>query len=167
MHLAAFVTTAMDYRIQLKRREQQETLQSHWLAPVSINNRGPFLFAVEPSRYRTLVTARIVEDLGVAVDELPNALANSDNLAYPLLRLQSFAVGSAILNDFEIVVWGWPAISVQTLAEMEPDTLYPLGNDPLTPITSIMECRGVLGSDFLRHFKVCFDFSTETLVLQR
>jgi hypothetical protein len=105
--------------------------------------------------------------LGVAVDELPNALAISGKLAYPLLRLQSVAVDGAVLNDFEIVVWGWPAIPLETRAKMESNTIYPLGNHPSSAIDSIMECRGVLGSDFLRHFKACFDFSTDTLILQR
>jgi len=157
----------MEHRIPLTRREQQETLQSHWLVPVSINNRGPFAFAVEPSRYRTLVSARTVETLGVTVDDLPTALTISDKLSYPLLRLQSVAVGSAVLNDFEVVVWGRPTIPPELLASIGEDTLYPLGNHPTSAVDSILECRGVLGSDFLRHFKVSFDFAIETLVLER
>lgn len=157
----------MVHRIQLKRREQQETLQSHWLVPVFINKRGPFLFAVEPSRSRTVVSASTIEGLGVAVDKQSNKLAISGKLAYPLVQLQSVAVGDAVLNDFEVVVWGRAAIPTELLAEMHEDVLYPLGKHPLSAVDSILECRGVLGLDFLRHFKVSLDFAAETLALEQ
>ena len=149
----------MEHYIQLTRKELRESLQVHWLLPVSLNGLGPFMFAVEPSRYRTLVTARIIETLGVAIDALPNALPISEKLAFPLLRLHSVEVGNAVLNDFEVVVWGWPVIPPELLATYDESTLYPLGNFPPTPVESILECRGVLGFDFLRHFRVTFDFS--------
>jgi hypothetical protein len=53
----------MEHRIHLTRREQKDTLQSHWLAPVSINGRSPFSFSVESSRVRTLVSVRTIEGL--------------------------------------------------------------------------------------------------------
>ncbi len=154
----------MEHRIPLERREQQETLQSHWLAPVSINSRGPFLFAVEASRSRTLISARTVESLGIDVDER-KAITVSDKLVYPLVRVRSVAVGSAVLNDFEVVVWGRPVIPPEVMGKKD-DLLYTLGTHPRSAVDSIMECRGVVGSDFLRHFKVSFDFASGVLVLE-
>ena len=157
----------MEYRIHLTRREQRDTLQAHWLAPVSINGRSPFPFSVEPSRARTLVSARTIEGLGVVVDDLPSSLAISEKLSYPLLRLDSIAVGSAVVNDFEVVVWGASVIPPEIMASLDENTIYPLGNHPSSAIEAIMECRGVLGADFLHNFKVSFEFAAETLVLER
>jgi len=106
----------MEHRIHFTRREQQNTLQSHLLVPVSINGRSPFPFCVEPSRSRTLVSARTIEAIGISVDDSSSVLTISERLAYPLLRLDSVAVGGAILNNFEVVVWGSPAIPPEILA---------------------------------------------------
>jgi len=157
----------MEHRIHFTQREQQDTLQSHLLVPVSMNGRSPFSFSVEPSRARTLVSARTIESLGVAADDHPSTLAISEKLSYPLLRLNSLAVGSAVMNDFEVVVWGIPVIPPEILASLDENTIYPLGNHPSSAIDAIMECRGVLGADFLHNFKVSFDFAAETLMLER
>jgi hypothetical protein len=50
---------------------------------------------------------------------------------------------------------------------LDEDKLYPLGNHPPSAIEGIIECRGVLGADFLRNFTVSLDFVAETLVLER
>ena len=156
----------MEHRIHFTRREQQNTLQSHLLVPVSINGRSPLPFCVEPSRSRTLVSARTIEAIGISVDDSSSVLTISERLAYPLLRLDSVAVGSAILNNFDVVVWGSPAIPPEILANLDEDKLYPLGNHPPSAIEGIIECRGILGTDFFRNFTISLDFVAETLVLQ-
>jgi hypothetical protein len=65
------------------------------------------------------------------VDELSSALTISGKLAYPLLRLDSIIVGSAVMNDFEVVVWGRPIIPPEILAILDGDTLHPSGNSPI------------------------------------
>jgi hypothetical protein len=105
--------------------------------------------------------------MGISVDDSSSTLTISERLAYPLLRLDSLAVGSAILNNFEVVVWGSPAIPHEILANLDEDRLYPLGNHPPSAIEAIIECRGVLGVDFLRNFTVSLDFVAETLMLER
>jgi hypothetical protein len=70
----------------------------HLLVPVSINGHSPFPFAVEPSRSRTLVSARTIETLGLTVDDSSPTLAISGKLAYPLLHLDSVAAGTAVLK---------------------------------------------------------------------
>jgi Aspartyl protease len=157
----------MEHRIHFTRREQQNTLQSHLLVPVSINGRSPFPFCVEPSRSRTLVSARTIETVGLAVEDSPSTLTISERQAYPLLRLESLAVGSAVLNNFEVVVWGSPVIPPEMLANLDEEKLYHLGKSPATPIEAVIECRGVLGADFLRNFRVSLDFVGETLGLER
>lgn len=157
----------MEHRIQFTRRDQQNTLQSHLLVPVSINGHSPFPFAVEPSRSRTLVSARTIETLGLSVDDSSPTVAISEKLAYPVLRVDSIAAGSAVLNNFEVVVWGSPVIPFEILANLDEDKLYHLGNQPASAIEAIIECRGVLGADFLRNFTVSLDFVGETLVLER
>lgn len=156
----------MEHRIYFTRREQQNTLQSHLLVPVSINGRSPFPFCVEPSRSRTLVSARTIETVGLAVDDSSSTLTISERLVYPLLRLESLAVGSAVLNNFEVVVWGNSVIPPEILSNLDEEKLYHLGKLPATPIEAVIECRGVLGSDFLRNFTVSLDFGDETLMLE-
>jgi hypothetical protein len=104
--------------------------------------------------------------MGLSVDDSTSTLAISERLAYPLLRLDSVAVGSAVLNNFEVVVWGSPAIPPEILAHLD-ERLYPLGNHPSSAIEAIIECRGVLGADFLGNFTVSLDFVAEMLVLER
>src|SRR5262249_35032438 len=103
------------------------TLQTHLLVPVSINGHSSFPFAIEASRSRTLVSARPIETLGLTVDDSSPTLAISGELAYPLLRVGSVATGSAVLTNFEVVVWGSPTISPEILANSKEGMLYPLG----------------------------------------
>ena len=90
--------------------------------------------------------------MGISVDDSSSTLTISERLAYPLLRLDSLAVGSAILNNFEVVVWGSPSIPPEILANLDEDKLYPLGNHPPSAIDGLIECRGVLGADFFAEF---------------
>ena len=156
----------IQHRIHFMRREQQNTLQTHLLVPVSINGHSPFPFAIEPSRSRTLVSARTIEALGHTVGDSPPTLVISGKLAYPLLRVDSIAAGSAVLTDFEVVVWGSPVIPPDILANSKERTLSPLGTHPTSAIDAVIECRGILGADFLHNFTVSLDFNAENLVLE-
>jgi hypothetical protein len=157
----------VEHRIHFTRREQHNTLQSHLLVPVSLNGRSGFLFSVEPSRSRTLVSARTIETLGVSVVDPPSTVTISEKLVYPLVQLESIGVSTAELNSFEVVVWGRPVIPPEILANQQEDRLYHLGYNPQSAIDSVIECRGVLGADFLRNFTLTLDLRTDTLVLER
>jgi hypothetical protein len=156
----------MEHRIHFTRREQHDTLQSHLLVPVSMNGRSGFLFSVEPARSKTLVSARTIETLGINVDDSSSRVTISEKLAYPIVRLDSIGVATATVNAFDVVVWGRPVIPAEILADNEEGLLYHLGYNPPSAITSVIECRGVLGADFLRKFKVSLDFRTDTMVLE-
>ena len=153
-------------KIPMKRREQLDTLQTHWLVPVSLNGQGPFLFALDTSRSRTLVSARTLEAVGFTVDwrdESDSSVSISDKLLYPTLRLQSIAIGDAVVSNFDVVAWGSPVIPKKILEEMREDAMYPLGELPITAIESVLECRGVIGIDYLSRFRVSLDFAAETV----
>ncbi len=160
-------------KIPLLHREQPDSLQSHLLVPVSLNEQGPFQFAIEVSRSKTLVSARTMEhlgfrfELGMKPEERPRGLAVSDKTEFPLVRLTSICVGDAVVRDFEVVVWGAPIIDDEMLKTMQPNRFYPMGPHPPTPIDSVLECRGVLGADFMRHFRFSFDLQAGVLVLER
>ena len=80
-------------------------------------------------------------------------------VAYPLLRLDSGRCRRRVLNNFEVVVWGIPAIPPEILANLHEDRLYRLGNHPSSAIAmQITECRGVLGADFLWNCTVLAGF---------
>lgn len=155
----------MEHRIHFARREQHDTLQSHLLVPVSVNGRSGFMFSVEPTRSKTLVSARTFETLGINVDHSPFSVRISEKLVYPIVRLDSIGVATATVRDFDVVVWGSPVIPEELLANHE-ERLHFLGYNPPTAITSVIECRGVLGADFLRNFKVSLDFSSDMMLLE-
>ena len=159
----------MQHHIHFKRRDQQNTLQTHLLVPVSMNGRSGFLFSVEPTRSKTLVSARTIETLGINVDDSTSQVKISEKLVYPIVRLESIGVATATVNAFEVVVWGSPMIPPEILANdlvNDEEGFYFLGYDPPSTITSVMECRGVLGADFLGQFKVSLDFGTDMIVLE-
>jgi len=153
--------------IPLTRREQSDRLQTHWLVPVLMNGRGPFRFAVEVTRTKTLVAASTFEDMGIDLEQVSSTVVISEKLQFPLVRVKSLAVGEAILNDFEVVAWGHPRIP-RELLENRPEGLYGLGGGvlPVSAIATVLECRGVLGLDFLSRFRVSFDFTGAILRLE-
>jgi hypothetical protein len=104
--------------------------------------------------------------LGLGVDDSSSALAISEKLAFPVLRVNSIATGNAVLNHFEVVVWGSPVIPQEIMPNLKEEGLYQLGNLPRTAIEAVIECRGILGADFLRNFVVSLDFRTENLILE-
>ena len=154
----------VEHRIHFTRREQRNTFQSHLLVPVSMNGRSGFLFSVEPTRSKTLVSARTIETLGINVDDSLFSVTISEKLVYPIVRLKSIGVATATVSDFDVVVWGSPVIPAEILANQD-EGLYYLGEFPPSAITSVTECRGVLGGDFLGRFKLSLDFHTDMMVL--
>jgi len=89
----------------------------------------------------------------------------SEKLVYPIVPLESIAIAAAVLRNFEVVVWGSPVIPPEILASHE-DRMFHLGYNPPTAIDSVIECRGVLGADFLGKFRISFDFHADVLVLE-
>ncbi len=132
-----------------------------------MNGSPGFLFSVEPTRSKTLVSARTIETLGINIDDFSSSVTISGKLVYPIVRLESIGVATATANDFDVVVWGRPVIPPEILANVQEDRLYHLGYNPQSAIDSVIECRGVLGADFLRNFTLTLDFHTDTLVLER
>ena len=109
--LAPEIHGALTPRLGFRGREDRGEQCAPWylvvrLVPVSINGRSPFPFCVEPSRSRTLVSARTIETVGLAVDDSSSTLTISERLAYPLLRLESLSAASAIEAIIECLSWG-------------------------------------------------------------
>ena len=119
---------------------------------------------------QTLVSARTIEALGINVDDSSSRVTISEKLVCPVVRLESIGIATATVNALDVVVWGRPLIQAEIRAN-EKDRLYQLGNgmpgdSPPSAITSVIECHGVLGVDFLRNFKLSLDFRTDTMVLE-
>jgi hypothetical protein len=96
--------------------------------------------------------------MGISVDDSSSTLTVSERLAYPVLGLHSLAVGTAILNNFEVVVWGRPVIPPEILANLDQEIFYPLGNHPPSAIEGIIECRSGLIKQVLlkKPCKLCY-----------
>ena len=156
----------MEHRIRFKRRDQQNTLQSHLLVPVSINGRSPFPSLWSRRAPEHLSRPEQLKTLGLSLDDSSPTLAISEKLAFSILRVDSIAVGGAVLNNFEVVVWGSAVVPQEIMANLKHNVLYPLGNLPASAIEAVIECRGILGADFLRNFALSFDFNTEDLILE-
>ena len=81
-----------------------------------MNGRSGFLFSVEPTRSKTLVSARTIETLGISIDASESSVTISEKLVYPIVRLESIGVATATLNNFDVLVWGPPVLPAEILA---------------------------------------------------
>jgi hypothetical protein len=159
--------------VQMKLSEQPDGLESQWLVPVMLNERGPFQFAIDIGQTRTLVSANTIENLGISLgfteDEVPKTLSVSPNILFPAVTLRSIGVGGAVVRDTEVIVWGRPVIPRELWDRIKGEEgLHHLGSSPLSKsaIEKILECQGVLGADFLARFRVTLDLAEETMVLE-
>jgi hypothetical protein len=129
---------------------------------------APFTFALDIDRDRTIVSDRTIRLLAIDPDHLPGTLKIQDRIEFPLLRLDRITVGPATLSDFEVIVWGAPRLAKDIGDELDRagDILLTIGQLPKSAIESVVECRGVLGLDFLTHFIAVTDFMSGSLSLQ-
>jgi clan AA aspartic protease (TIGR02281 family) len=109
--------------------------------PVTINGRSTFLFLLDTGASNTILSSTTANRLGIPKGRNMTMLTASGGLAVSVRTLESLEVADARLTDIEIAV-----------ADV--------------PLMQKLHVDGILGSDYLRRFKVTIDYDNEIVEIQ-
>ena len=114
------------------------------LVDVHANGRGPFQFAIDTGTSTTAITPELAKQLGVASSPIGPATTGGAQVEVRGGALQSFQLGGARIDNLDVVVADFFAmLSTAIGAKLD----------------------GIVGYNFLRHYKVSLDYPNETLSL--
>jgi predicted aspartyl protease len=114
------------------------------LVDVHANGRGPFQFAIDTGTSTSAITPELARALGVASSPMGAGTTGGASVAVTGGTLNSFQVGGARVDQMSVVVADFFAM----LSEVVGSKL-----------------DGIVGYNFLRQYKVAFDYPNETLSL--
>jgi predicted aspartyl protease len=114
------------------------------LVDVYANGRGPFQFAVDTGTSTSAITPELARELGVTSSPIGAATTGGAHVAVTAGTLASFQVGGARIENSSVVVADFFAM----LSEVVGTKL-----------------DGIVGYNFLRNYKVAFDYPNATLSL--
>lgn len=114
------------------------------LVDVHANGRGPFQFAIDTGTSTTAITPELAKQLGVASSPIGPATTGGAQVEVRGGSLQSFQLGGARIDNLGVVV---------------ADFFSRLSNAVGAKLD------GIVGYNFLRHYKVALDYPNETLSL--
>ena len=109
--------------------------------PVTINDRNTFFFLLDTGSSSTIVSSAAADRLGIPKGRNMTMLTAGGHLAVGLRTLESLQVGDARLSDVEVGV-----------ADV--------------PLMQTLHVDGILGSDYLRRFKVTIDYDNEVVDIE-
>ncbi|HEV2842545.1 MAG TPA: retropepsin-like aspartic protease, partial [Chthoniobacterales bacterium] len=114
------------------------------LVDVYANGRGPFQFAIDTGTSTTAITPELAKQLGVASSPIGPATTGGAQVDVTAGVLPSFQVGGARIDHLAVIVADFFAmLSKAAGAQLD----------------------GIVGYNFLRHYKVALDYPNETLSL--
>jgi predicted aspartyl protease len=114
------------------------------LVDVQANGRGPFHFAIDTGASTSAITPELARELGVTNSPIGAATTGGAQVAVTAGTLGSFQVGGARMENSSVVVADFFAM----LSEVVGTKL-----------------DGIVGYNFLRNYKVAFDYPNATLSL--
>jgi predicted aspartyl protease len=114
------------------------------LVEVYANGHGPFQFAIDTGTSTTAITPELARQLGVTSSPIGAATTGGAHVAVTAGTLASFQVGGARIENTSVVVADFFAM----LSEVVGTRL-----------------DGIVGYNFLRNYKVAFDYPNATLSL--
>jgi len=114
------------------------------LVDVYANGRGPFQFAVDTGASTTAITPELAKELGVASSPIGAATTAGAHVAVTGGILQSFQVGGAKIQNSNVVIGDFFGMLSKAIGA---------------------KLDGIVGYNFLRHYKVALDYPNETLTL--
>jgi predicted aspartyl protease len=114
------------------------------LVDVHANGRGPFQFAIDTGTSTTAITPELAKELGVASSPVGPATTGGTHVNVTAGALKSFQVGGAKIDNMSVVVADFFAMLSQAIGA---------------------KLDGIIGYNFLRNYKVAFDYPNETLSL--
>jgi predicted aspartyl protease len=109
--------------------------------PVTINDRSTFLFLLDTGASSTILSSAAADRLGIPKGGNMTMLTAGGSLPVSLRNLESLQVANARLSRVEIAV-----------AEV--------------PLMQKLHVDGILGSDYLRRFKVTIDYDNELVEIE-
>lgn len=114
------------------------------LVDVHANGRGPFQFAIDTGTSTTAITPKLAKQLGVASSPIGPVTTGGAHIDVTAGTLKSFQVGGAKIDNMAVVV----ADFFEMLS---------------TAVGTKLD--GIVGYNFLCHYKVVFDYPNELLSL--
>jgi predicted aspartyl protease len=114
------------------------------LVDVYANGRGPFQFAIDTGTSTTAITPELAKQLGVTSSPSGPATTGGAQVAVSGGALQTFQLGGARIDNLDVVVADFFSMLSNAIGA---------------------KLDGIVGYNFLRHYKVALDYPNETLSL--
>ena len=114
------------------------------LIEVFADDRGPFQFAVDTGTSMSTISPRLARDLGVSAQPIGNVTTGGAAIALSAARLNVLRIGPAAVRDLDVLVGDFLEMLSQAV-----------GN----------QLDGIVGYNFLRHFRVAIDSPNESFSL--
>jgi predicted aspartyl protease len=115
------------------------------LVPTFVNGRGPYAFMLDTGAVQTLISVQLADALAIEEQAIKGveAIGAGGEVSILMSTLQSLAVGNAVLEGLLVMVADLGALSKVIGTTIE----------------------GVLGYDYLKHFRVVIDYRQKILGL--
>jgi clan AA aspartic protease (TIGR02281 family) len=111
------------------------------VVPVRINGHGPYRFLLDTGASSSILSLSIAEGLGIPRARAYTIITAGGNVSGTVRKLSALTVGNARLEDVEIAVAN-------------------------VPLLKTMNVDGVLGSDYLRRFKISIDYDNQVVDIE-
>jgi predicted aspartyl protease len=115
------------------------------IVPAVVNGMGPFDFALDTGASSTVVSMELARQLGLAMEQIPDLTAGGGRIGAARVQLESLSVGGARREN---------------LAAAAADFFGTLSAAVGTKL------HGIVGYNFLRHYRVTLDYPGEKLRLE-
>jgi hypothetical protein len=115
------------------------------VVPIFVNEMGPYDFALDTGASRTVISLGLAAEFGLATEKLSQMTAGGGNGTVSRVQLSSLAIGAA-----------------------RQENLAAVASDFLTQLNAELgsKLHGIVGYDFLRHYRVTLDYPREALTLE-
>jgi predicted aspartyl protease len=114
------------------------------VVPVFVNEKGPYDFALDTGASSTLISLELAAEFGLATEKISRLTAGGGNGTVSRVQLSSLAVGAARQENL--------AAASDFLTQLNAE----LGS----------KLHGIVGYDFLRHYRVTLDYPRGALTLE-
>ena len=109
-----------------------------------VNGRGPFQFAIDTGTSTSAISPELARDLTLRGTPIGPAVTGGAQIAMTASRVQSLRVGRASVRDVDVVIGEFLGMLSGVVGR---------------------QLDGIVGYNFLRHFKVAIDYPNETFSL--
>lgn len=120
--------------------------EPHVVIPAFLNGQGPYDFLVDTGASSTVVSLELAKNLGLPLEAIPEMTGGGGRVSAFKSALESLVVGSAKREALRVAV---------------SDFLEPLSQTIGTKL------HGIVGYNFLREFRVTFDYPAGLLLFDR